>query len=69
MEHKFQPGDIAHIHPHKPVTIGAYVLVQKKPRRPWGASPGRYKAIGEAIWEPRCPRAVQSAQDFRAAGR
>lgn len=32
MSPRYRPGEIAHIHPHKPVTIGAYVLVQKKPK-------------------------------------
>lgn len=34
MEPRYHPGELAHIHPHKPVTIGAYVLVQKKPNGP-----------------------------------
>lgn len=29
---RYHPGELAHIHPGKPVTIGAYVLVQKKPK-------------------------------------
>lgn len=31
---RYRPGEIAHIHPYKPVTIGAYVLVQKRPKAP-----------------------------------
>src|ERR1044071_6723408 len=34
MEPKYSPGDIAHIHPYKPVTPGCYVLVQRKPHGP-----------------------------------
>lgn len=29
---RYQPGELVHIHPGKPVSIGAYVLVQKKPK-------------------------------------
>lgn len=32
MEPRYKAGEVAHIHPHKPITIGAYVLVQKKPK-------------------------------------
>lgn len=31
---RYHPGELAHIHPHKPVTPGAYVLVQKRPNGP-----------------------------------
>lgn len=34
MEPRYHPGELAHIHPGKPVTIGAYVLVQKRPDGP-----------------------------------
>lgn len=34
MEPRYHPGELAHIHPHKPVTIGAYVLVQKLSKEP-----------------------------------
>lgn len=34
MSPRYRPGEIAHIHPHKPLTIGAYVLVQKRPKAP-----------------------------------
>lgn len=34
MDPRYKPGEIAHIHPHKPITIGAFVLVQKKPKAP-----------------------------------
>lgn len=34
MSPRYRPGEIAHIHPHKPLTVGAYVLVQKKPKAP-----------------------------------
>jgi phage repressor protein C with HTH and peptisase S24 domain len=34
MEPRYHPGELAHIHPHKPITVGAYVLVQKKPKGP-----------------------------------
>jgi phage repressor protein C with HTH and peptisase S24 domain len=34
MEPRYHPGELAHIHPHKPVTPGCYVLVQKKPTGP-----------------------------------
>lgn len=32
MDPRYKAGEIAHIHPHKPITIGAFVLVQKKPK-------------------------------------
>lgn len=32
MEPRYNAGELAHIHPGKPVTPGAYVLVQKKPK-------------------------------------
>lgn len=31
MEPRYHPGEVAHIHPGKPVMPGAYVLVQRKP--------------------------------------
>lgn len=34
MDPRYRAGELAHIHPHKPITIGAYVLVQKKPKAP-----------------------------------
>lgn len=34
MEPRYLAGELAHINPHKPVTPGAYVLVQKKPLGP-----------------------------------
>jgi len=34
MEPRYKAGEMAHIHPHKPVTIGAYVLVQKRSKEP-----------------------------------
>jgi phage repressor protein C with HTH and peptisase S24 domain len=32
MEPRYHPGELVHIHPGKPLTVGAYVLVQRKPR-------------------------------------
>jgi phage repressor protein C with HTH and peptisase S24 domain len=32
MEPRYYPGELVLIHPGKPVTLGAFVLVQKKPR-------------------------------------
>ena len=32
MEPRYHPGELVHIHPGKPLTIGAYVLVQRKAR-------------------------------------
>jgi phage repressor protein C with HTH and peptisase S24 domain len=32
MEPRYHPGEVVHIHPGRPIEIGAYVLVQKKPR-------------------------------------
>jgi len=32
MEPRYHPGEVVHIHPGRPVEIGAYVLVQRKPR-------------------------------------
>lgn len=34
MEPRYQEGEIVHVHPGKPVTVGAYVLVQKRPPAP-----------------------------------
>jgi phage repressor protein C with HTH and peptisase S24 domain len=34
MEPRYYPGEVAHIHPGRPVTIGSFVLVQKKPGAP-----------------------------------
>lgn len=34
MEPRYYPGEVAHIHPGRPVTIGSFVLVQKKPKAP-----------------------------------
>lgn len=34
MAPRYHSGELAHIHPHKPVQIGSYVLVQKKPSGP-----------------------------------
>lgn len=33
MESRYHPGEIAFIHPKKPITPGAYVLVQRKPKQ------------------------------------
>jgi phage repressor protein C with HTH and peptisase S24 domain len=30
MEPRYHPGELVHIHPGKPLTIGAYVLVQRR---------------------------------------
>lgn len=32
MEPRYHPGELVHIHPGKPLTIGAYVLVQRRPK-------------------------------------
>jgi phage repressor protein C with HTH and peptisase S24 domain len=32
MEPRYHPGEVVHIHPGRPVEVGAYVLVQRKPR-------------------------------------
>jgi phage repressor protein C with HTH and peptisase S24 domain len=32
MEPRYHPGELVHVHPGKPLTIGAYVLVQRKPK-------------------------------------
>jgi phage repressor protein C with HTH and peptisase S24 domain len=32
MEPRYHPGEVVHIHPGRPIDIGAYVLVQKKPK-------------------------------------
>jgi phage repressor protein C with HTH and peptisase S24 domain len=32
MEPRYHPGELVHIHPGKPLTVGAYVLVQRRPR-------------------------------------
>ncbi len=32
MEPRYQAGELVHVNPHKPVTPGAFVLVQKKPK-------------------------------------
>src|SRR5262249_22726150 len=32
MEPRYHPGEVVHIHPGRPVDVGAYVLVQKRPR-------------------------------------
>lgn len=32
MAPRYRAGEVAHIHPHKPVTPGSYVLVQKRPK-------------------------------------
>lgn len=34
MEPRYHAGEVAHIHPYKPVTVGCYVLIQKKPNGP-----------------------------------
>jgi phage repressor protein C with HTH and peptisase S24 domain len=34
MEPRYHPGEVVHIHPGRPVEIGAYVLVQRKPKHP-----------------------------------
>ena len=32
MEPRYHPGEVVHIHPGRPIDIGAYVLVQRKPK-------------------------------------
>ena len=32
MEPRYHPGELVHIHPGKPLTVGAYVLVQRRPK-------------------------------------
>jgi len=32
MEPRYHPGEVVHIHPGRPIDIGAYVLVQRRPR-------------------------------------
>ncbi|HEX4637664.1 MAG TPA: helix-turn-helix domain-containing protein [Rhizomicrobium sp.] len=32
MEPRYHPGEVVHIHPGRPIDVGAYVLVQKKPK-------------------------------------
>ncbi len=32
MEPRYHPGEVVHIHPGKPLTVGAYVLVQRRPK-------------------------------------
>jgi len=32
MEPRYHPGEVVHIHPGRPIEVGAYVLVQRKPR-------------------------------------
>ena len=32
MEPRYHPGEVVHIHPGKPLTVGAYVLVQRRAR-------------------------------------
>lgn len=32
MEPRYHPGEVVHIHPGRPIEIGAYVLVQRKPK-------------------------------------
>jgi phage repressor protein C with HTH and peptisase S24 domain len=32
MEPRYHPGEVVHIHPGRPVDVGAYVLVQRKPK-------------------------------------
>lgn len=34
MSPRYLPGEKIHIHPHKPVSAGAFVLVQKRPKSP-----------------------------------
>jgi phage repressor protein C with HTH and peptisase S24 domain len=37
MEPRYHPGEVVHIHPGRPIDIGAYVLVQRKPKHPGDA--------------------------------
>ena len=32
MEPRYHPGEVVHIHPGKPVSVGSYVLVQRRPK-------------------------------------
>ncbi|HKY19268.1 MAG TPA: helix-turn-helix domain-containing protein [Rhizomicrobium sp.] len=32
MEPRYHPGEVVHIHPGRPVDVGAYVLVQRRPK-------------------------------------
>ena len=32
MEPRYHPGEVVHIHPGRPIDVGAYVLVQRKPK-------------------------------------
>ena len=32
MEPRYHPGEVVHIHPGRPIELGAYVLVQRKPK-------------------------------------
>jgi phage repressor protein C with HTH and peptisase S24 domain len=32
MEPRYHPGEVVHIHPGRPIEVGAYVLVQRKPK-------------------------------------
>lgn len=44
---RYHPGELAHIHPWKPVTVGSYVLVQKKPKAPGEAPQAVIKRLAK----------------------
>lgn len=46
MEPRYNQGELAHIHPSKPVTPGSYVLVQKKPK---GSGEPPYAVIKQLV--------------------
>jgi len=56
MEHRYYAGEAAYIHPGRPVTVGAFVLVQLKPKA--DGDPPRF-------WDQNSPRAVQPSKDVR----